>query len=106
MEETKVQKIKKNSQATMIADELEAVSAISAVADSEGGKVLMKGLRSDIIDVVEVLCFKYKELTLQEFTGLCADMKSKLDLLRAIRRSNKKKAFLEEELDQALLETE
>jgi hypothetical protein len=87
-----------------IKDDLEAVSAISAIADQEGGKKLVRGLVTDIVGCVDTLCSKHKTLTMQEFISVCAEMKTKLDMVRVIKRARKNKKYLEELLADTLSE--
>ena len=87
-----------------IASDLDKASSLSAVSDTEGGKLLLASLVSDIVGIVDGLSMKYSTLTMQEFVSLCAEMKSKTDLARAISRSKKNKAYLVELLDDALTE--
>ncbi len=85
-----------------IASDLKVASALDALAISEGGKLLSSGLVTDIVSALDTLCAKYKELTMQEFVGLCADMKSKLDLYRAIKRAPKRRADLQDIFKESL----
>lgn len=78
----------------MIKD-LDKVSAIEAVSISEGGKKLVSELVKDIVGDVETLCSGYKTMSVQEFVGICADMKSKIDLTRVITRAKDSKDYLE-----------
>ena len=86
------------------ADDLDKSAAISALSDTEGGKILLEGLLKDVISSVEELTAKYRTLTMQDFVGICSDMQNKLDLARAIARSKKNKEFLEGELERMLAE--
>jgi len=81
--------------------DLAKISAIDAVAISEGGKALVDALVKDVVNGLDTLCTRYAELSLQEFISLCADMKSKLDIARVICRSKKNK----EELEQLIANT-
>jgi hypothetical protein len=101
---TKTEKIKSNENASMIADELDKVSAISAIYDMKGGKILMKALMSDVVNSIDTLCYKYQTLTNQEFVGLCANIKTKLDLVKTLRKSVEAKKQATEDLENALLE--
>lgn len=87
-----------------IANDLDVAAALEAVAISEGGKIIATGLLRDVVSGIDTLCAKYKDLTLQEFVGLCADMKSKIDLFRAIKRAPRVKKDLQEILDKVLEE--
>lgn len=101
-----LEKIKnsKNPNVKIIADELDRVSAISAVADMEGGKMLIKELMSDVVYSVDTLSSKYKTLTLQEFIGLCSDIETKLALVRTLKKAHKNKEIAQADLESALLE--
>jgi hypothetical protein len=101
---TKAEKIKSNENAMMIAEELDRVSAISAIYDMKGGKILIKSLMTDIVSSIDTLCCKYQTLTNQEFVGLCANIKTKLDLAKTLRKSVDAKKQATEDLENALLE--
>lgn len=83
-------------------DDVGKATAITVVAKSEGGKIIVDGLTADIIGTVETLCAKYSTLTLQEFVGHCADMKSKRDLLLVLTRAPKNKKGLETLIEETL----
>lgn len=93
-----------NDEQKMIADDLDKASALEAVALSEGGKILVAGLLDDIVGCVDTLASKYKDMTLEQFVSTCADLKTKLDLRRAITRSPKNKKYLQVVFDEATKE--
>lgn len=99
-------KAEKQKEIKQIADDLSKVSAISALGDTEGGKVLITSLIKDVIDNVETLCAKNKELTMQEFVSICSDMKNKLDLVKVFKNSKKNKDYLKELYEEAILKEE
>lgn len=103
---SKTEKIKADKRLSLIADDLDNVSSISVIADMDGGKLLIKSLVKDIISSVDTLCAKYGTLTTQEFVGLSADMKSKIDLVRVLKNSKKNKEYLHDLLEQELLAVE
>lgn len=80
---------------TDMMQDLGKISSIKVLADSEGGKILVGSLVTDIVGTVDTLCARYQKLTLQEFVALSADMKSKIDLVRVITRAPKNKKSLE-----------
>lgn len=104
MTEEKLKKIKSSDQLTLIADELQRVSAIEAFYLSEGGSILFKSLMSDVVSSVETLSYRYQSLSQQEFISLCADMKTKLDLARVMSKAGKNKDQAHKDLEQALLD--
>lgn len=102
--EDKNKKIKENPDLSELADELDEKKSLESVAESNGGKLLIKGLVTDIIDIIEALSGRYKEATMQEFVGWGAEISTKLEMLRALRQAKKNREFLKKELDQALSE--
>lgn len=91
-----------NPEIADMVDDLGKISAITVIGDSQGGKILVKSLVSDVVGNVDTLCAKYSTLSLQEFISLCADMKSKLDLIRVITRARKNKKSLEAMIGETL----
>lgn len=87
-----------------IKKDLGAVAAITAIADMEGGKTLVKNLLKDVVSCVDSVCSHHETLTLQQFISLGAEMKTKLDMVRVISRSKKNKKYLEELLAEPLQE--
>lgn len=87
---------------TDIARDLDAAAALYAVSTSQGGKALINALISDTVGVVDSLSNTYKEATHMELLSLCAELKTKLDLLRSLSRSKINKDFLEEILAEKL----
>lgn len=83
-------------------DDLGKAAAIEVAAKSEGGKIVVSGLTDDLLSTIETLAAKYSVLTLEQFTGLCADMKSKIDLLRVFTRAPKNRKGLEELIKETL----
>lgn len=92
----------KNVEIKEIANDLDAITKIDVISQSEGGKALVNSLLSDVIRCVDTLATTHATLTMQQFVSLSADMKSKLDLARVLTRSGKNKKFLEDLLEEAL----
>ena len=99
---TKNEVIKSNPELTSIADNLDRVSAIAAISEMEGGKLLINGLVQDIIGGVETVAALHKTMTLQEFISLGAAIKERMDLVKALTVANKNKEYLTELLDKEL----
>lgn len=83
-------------------EDLGKITSISAITNAEGGKILVKGLVSDVVGAVDTLAAKYATLSLQEFIALSADIKSKIDLVRVITRAPKNKKSLEQMIGETL----
>lgn len=99
-------KKEKEQEVKIISEELKRVSSISVLAEMDGGKILIKKLIKEILDSMDTLCLKYKNLSLQEFVGICADMNVKLDLIKTFKKSSKNKEIAQEDLRKALEELE
>lgn len=93
-----------NKEQKEVAEELDAASALAAVSVSEGGKLLIEALKRDAIDGIDTLTAKFKELTLSEFIAVCAELKTKLDLMRSLSRAKKNKDYLQDVLEEKLKE--
>lgn len=85
-----------------IKKDLQNASAISVTAESEGGKIISQSLRSDLLNTVDKLAFKYKDATRDELVSLCASLASTIAMIRVFKNSLKNKMFLAEELQKAL----
>lgn len=97
-------KTPKQEKIEIISDELKKFSKLEAVALSEGGSLLFKSLMADAVSCIDTLGAKYNSLNVQEFISLCAEMKTKLDLARVMKKSTKNKDQAKADLEEALLE--
>lgn len=77
---------------------------IEVFGESEGGKLLLKGIITDIMSAIESIAAKYPTLTMQEFVSLGADIKTKLDLVRSVTRARKHKEEIQKILEESLKE--
>lgn len=93
-----------NESAKGILDDLEKITAISALNSMEGGKLLVKNLLIDVVSSVSTLCARHSDLTMQEFVALSVDMKTKINLAKVLTNAEKNKKYLNELLEQALLD--
>jgi hypothetical protein len=87
-----------------LADELDEKHALAAVADSDGGKLLLNTLLIEVRDVVDKLVGTYKAGTHTDLVVLCARLDSNLAIYRALKRAPKNKKILDEALKDALSE--
>lgn len=89
-----------------IAKDLKDISAISALANMEGSKVLVKNLAKDVIGSIDKLSNNFSTYSLQEFVGIGASLREKIEMIRVFTRADENKKFLEELLEETLTETE
>ena len=78
--------------------ELDTFKDLDILSKSKGGEILLTNLLKDVVANVDTLCLDYKKLNLQEFIGLSAQMKEKLDIVRILTRAEKNKQFLSDEM--------
>ena len=79
-------------------DDLGKAKAILVVKDSEGGKMLIDGLRSDIDGIINRLINSYKESTHIQLISEIASLEAKRNLLNDIESSEYKVEILKNEL--------
>jgi hypothetical protein len=95
-------KVEKTEEVKEIEKDLDKALALDVLAKSQGGKLLMRGCLIDVVGDVDALSMGYMTLTMQQFVGLCADMKRAMDTYRALSRAPKNRAALQEMLKEAI----
>lgn len=85
-----------------MADRLDSVAALDALSISEGGRVLVDNLTQDIIALIDWLSIRGLTEAEAVVRGKCADLKSKIELVRSITRAKRNKDILEDEVAEAL----
>ena len=90
----------------MLQDRLAKVASIASLYASEGGRILVRQLLKDVMGLMETICAKHKTLTLAEFVGIGAEMKSKLDLAQVIAHSKENELQARQELADLLIQIE
>lgn len=95
-------KPKLNEEQQAIATEFKSAAALDMLAKSGGGKLLVAGLLEDIVTIVDDLSNNFPTLTLPEFIAHGASLKTKLDLARALTRSEEGKDVLAKLLKESL----
>jgi len=87
-----------------IKKELDRVKSISVLANSDGGKILVKSFHKDIINDMDKLAYNYASLTHIEMIAICANLRTKLSLLRTFNNSKKNQEIAEKDLEESLKE--
>jgi hypothetical protein len=85
-----------------IVQDLGKAKALSSLADSEGGKLLIDTLKSELVSGIDSLVIAYKSASHSELIAICANLKARLDLLRSLTRAKEAKEVLENILADAL----
>lgn len=85
-----------------IKEDLETIQDMVVLGQTKGGKQLVKSLVKDVVSIIDTLCSQHRTLTEKEMIGLCAEMKSKIDVARVIDRAEGNANYLKELLEEAL----
>jgi hypothetical protein len=85
-----------------LADSVDKSHALDVLAQTEGARVLVDSIISDIISSVNVLSNRYKILSHIELVSHCADLHSNLAIMLAITRAEKNHQSLKSQLEEAL----
>lgn len=85
-----------------IAEELDEKHALSALADTEGGKLLLDSLLVDVSSIIGSLRSTYKDGSHVDLITLCARLDSKLSMYQALKRARTNTDQLKEILADAL----
>lgn len=97
-----IERVKANPDLMALTDDLDKITAIGVVSKTEGGKILVEGLLTDIVSSVDTIANKHSTLTANEFITIGASIKTKLDLVRVMTKADKNKEELTEMLKEAL----
>ena len=81
-----------------IKEDIKKYASIDSLADSEGGKILIESLLSDISSSVDYLVSSYKECEHTKLITAIAKLEAKLDLYRVISRAKTNKELATEAL--------
>ena len=85
-----------------IAEELDEKHALSVLAETEGGKLLIESLLKDIASTVTTLTVRYKDGTHTDLVALCAKLDGRLDMYHALTRAKTHRKELQQILNDAL----
>jgi len=87
-----------------IRKDLGEMNALNAVKNSEGGKIIIKRSLADILSTLDSLASGYPILSHIQLVSLCARLKERLDIYRALNNSDANIQLAEEALEEALKE--
>lgn len=82
-----------------VQNDVKKFTAIEAVGNTVGGKLLVKSLEKDVVSCVDELSAKFKTAEHIELIAIIAKLTEKLTLLRVLNRAKKLKNLALDELD-------
>ena len=82
-----------------IQEDIKKYSSLEAVGKSEGGQIILKDIKQDIVSTIDQLA-NYKELSHIELIALCAGLSEKLTMMKIMRNAKKNKDMAIEALDE------
>jgi hypothetical protein len=83
-------------------DELGVAISLKHLHDSEGGRILIDGLVSDIMSALDILCGGISELSHTEMIALVAKIKERIDIVRVLTSAKANKEVYEDLLTEAM----
>lgn len=60
---------------------------LKTLAESKGGKILLRAAQDDLMTSIDKLCADYTRLSHTEMIAECANIKTKLDIIRTISKA-------------------
>lgn len=78
---------------------LKKYSSIEVVSNTEGGKIIIDSIKSDIVSTIDEISSKYKTVSHTELIALSAKLSERLNILRIFNNAPKNKQLVKEELD-------
>lgn len=78
-------------------DNLDKAQALLILKESEGGEILLNGLKSDLNGLANALMREYSKATHTELIALISQYKAKYELIQTIERSEQQVRILKEE---------
>lgn len=84
--------------------DLKKAKALDAMADSEGGGILINALVTEIVSNIDALTVAYKATSHAEIIAIIAGLKARLDLLRILGRAKDAKDTMIKLVADALIE--
>lgn len=83
-----------------IEDTIRECAEIEAVANTKGGKKLIKNLETDIANAINSIAGGYKTLSHIELIAICATLSERLEILQTFFRASKNKKIASKDLEQ------
>ena len=87
-----------------LATEADQLQSIKALADTEGGQLLIKLLMKDVVNKVNQLESNYRSASHIELLAIIAEMSVHLNTARLLIKSKENLDYLDKELTEALSE--
>lgn len=85
-----------------IKEDLHTVQDLVVLSETKGGKQLINGLTEDILSSIEGMVNQRETLTIQGFVSFACDIKTKLDVVRAIKNAKTNENLLKELLNEVM----
>lgn len=81
-----------------VTEERDRYAVLSALNDSEGGKILVEGLKNDIVAVINKITSEYTTMKHDQLVFACVELKGKRELLLTLTNATANKDVYDEQL--------
>lgn len=92
------------SKVSEIKESLDRVKSINVVSQTEGGKIIVKRFKNDILNSLDKLAYNYQQYSHTELISECANLRARLDILQTFTEAKRNQLIAEEDLASAISE--
>lgn len=85
-----------------IINDLDRLKSINVMSSSEGGQLMIKSIRKEVVNSLDKLAYNYNSLTHIEMLAECANLRARLEMLRLFEASKANQLIAEEDLAQII----
>ena len=87
-----------------ISKDISKQASLEAVGFSEGGQMIIKELKKDIVGAINAIAYSYKTLSHASLIGHCASLAEKIAVLKVMTGASKRKKIAERDLTEYIKE--
>ena len=90
------------TQKEIVREDVKQYAEIEAIANMNGGKTIIKGLKNDVLAVISTLTSSYDTLSHTELIANCAKLKERIDLYNTFMNASKSAKYARIALEKIL----
>lgn len=85
-----------------IKESLDKVKTLTVLSESEGGQLLKRTYLKEVVNSLDKLAYNFATFSHIEMVAECANLKSKLEILRSFQNAKRNQVVAEQDLEEAL----
>ena len=87
-----------------IRKDLGRVKALDVLQNTEGGKLLVKSLLTDMVSSIQTIAYNFQTLSHIELVSNCAKLRERFEMYKTLQNASKNRKIAESDLTEALKE--